>query len=1544
MNDGADVAGHDIGSAPMRGATAAFVGDEMLVVQCAVESRRQGLVPVAVVSSNGLVLDEARASGLTAIDRRGGDLRAAFAGLEYDVLFSIAFEHIIPSDLLARARLAVNFHDGLLPEYGGLNVTTWSILNGAGEHGVTWHLMSELADRGPILREVRFPVAEGDTAFSLNARCYEAGLASFGEVAAAIAAGALELRPQTDDGRRMYKRSQRPIVFLDPAVPAEGIARAVRAVDVGPRAFGKVGAVRWILPSGAGHLVVAAAEVTADTGRPVGTVAADGERIVVQTVDGALAITDLRTPAGTEVTALAAAGIVPGTVLTAPPEAVVEALRAADPGLVAAEPRWRARLAEVHPADPPILHTAPLGDWALVDVPLAAPVAPEQAALTLAVWLDAVAGDDGRGVALADAAGRDATTSLALLRFPVVDLAFDPATPLGEAGAEVAARIAAAVHDGPFLADLVTRDPALRGLTTEAAVGLELEAGAADARPLGALLDVVHRADGTLTVRHRVDDATARRVAGQLAAVAASIAAGATRAADVVLTSPADLELVAALNDTDLDADLTATLDRQFRERRAVAGDAAAVSSRGVTLSYAELGREVDLMAALLTEAGVTAGDTVGVALERSVDMLIAVLGTLSVGAHYLPLDPSYPGERLELMVSDSGTSTLVADRGRVTFDAGSARVLDPAARARAAGAPPAPAHGADALAYVIYTSGSTGRPKGVELEHRQVVNFFAAMDAVIAHDERSVWLAATSLSFDISVLELLWTVTRGLHVVIQSESGYAGAHAGGAASTPARRPGASMSLFYFAADVQQAASGYRLLLDSARWADAHGFEAVWTPERHFHNFGAPYPNPSVVGAALAVATERIGIRAGSVVAPLHSPVRIAEEWAVVDNLSGGRVGVSFASGWQPNDFVLNPSAYATARDSLPGIIDAVQRLWRGESVELPGHDGRPVSVSTLPRPVQAELPIWVTSAGSPATFERAGTVGANVLTHLLGQSVEQLRDNITRYRAAWAAAGHAGEGRVTLMVHTYLDADGDRARETARLPLKGYLGTAVGLLKDLASAFPTFHRAGADADEAFRSLTDDELSQLLDLATERYLTTSGLFGTVTEANAMADAVLAAGVDEIACLIDFGIDDDLVMGGLDLLEQVHQYVVADVATPAASAPAVEQSFADLVEHYGVTHFQCTPSLASMLLVSTRDRAALGSVGHMLVGGEALPLALANELRELLPGRLTNMYGPTETTIWSLVHEIDTPPDAVVPIGRPIANTQIHVLDDLDRELPVGAFGQLYIGGDGVARGYRDRPELTAERFREIGGFGRVYATGDVARVRPDGIVEFGGRADFQVKIRGHRIELTEIESVLDTHPAIARSVVAARGAGGATLVAFVVLRDEFRGSAEAEPDALRAFLAERLPDVMVPSAVGVLTDLPLTPNGKVDRKQLPEVVVAADAAPVDPDQTDSQRLVASAWEHHLGRAAGLDDNFFDLGGHSLLAVKMFREFGESIPDLALTDIFRYPTIRGFAAHVDALRSGGSPDTNGSAPTGPTGANRGELRRRARARG
>src|SRR5438876_10049770 len=223
------------------------------------------------------------------------------------------------------------------------------------------------------------------------------------------------------------------------------------------------------------------------------------------------------------------------------------------------------------------------------------------------------------------------------------------------------------------------------------------------------------------------------------------------------------------------------------------------------------------------------------------------------------------------------------------------------------------------------------------------------------------------------------------------------------------------LSLFYFADDSAADGDRYRLLLEGARFADANNFTAVWTPERHFHPFGGLYPNPAVTSAAVAAITTRVAIRAGSVVLPLHNPIRCAEEWSVVDNLSGGRVALSFASGWHASDFALAPDNFAERRKVMSEGIETLLKLWRGEEVPARSGDGREIRVRIYPPPVQREPPLWITASGNPETFAQAGRIGASVLTNLLVMTRAELARNIARYRAAFKEAGHSGEGRVSV-------------------------------------------------------------------------------------------------------------------------------------------------------------------------------------------------------------------------------------------------------------------------------------------------------------------------------------------------------------------------------------------------------------------------------------------------------------------------------------------------------------------------------------------------
>ncbi|MBZ0151317.1 MAG: non-ribosomal peptide synthetase, partial [Planctomycetes bacterium] len=350
---------------------------------------------------------------------------------------------------------------------------------------------------------------------------------------------------------------------------------------------------------------------------------------------------------------------------------------------------------------------------------------------------------------------------------------------------------------------------------------------------------------------------------------------------------------------------------------------------------------------------------------------------------------------------------------------------------------------------------------------------------------------------------------------------------------------------------------------------------------------------------------------------------------------------------------------------------------------------------------------------------------------------------------------------------------------------------------------------------------------------------------------------------------------------------------------------------EAMQAHGVTHFQCTPSMASMLLLDPKAAAALRGLTHLLVGGEALPDQLARQLRELVPN-LHDVYGPTETTVWSTTQRVGAA--LPVPIGRPLANQTAYVLDDNLQPVPIGAAGELWIGGAGVTAGYFRRPELTAERFRAdpfVAG-GTIYGTGDLVRWTADGVLEYLGRKDNQVKVRGHRIELGEIEAALARHPEVRENVVVAQKDGdGARLCAYLVAR-----AAAPAADELRAHLRALLPEFMVPSHFVVLAELPRTPNLKVDRKALPapESVVAAGAPrPVAAAQDATEDAILSIWKQALNTDdVGVEDNFFDSGGHSILAVRVHREIVQRLGvDLQVTDLFRFTTVRALARHLEA---------------------------------
>jgi len=572
-----------------------------------------------------------------------------------------------------------------------------------------------------------------------------------------------------------------------------------------------------------------------------------------------------------------------------------------------------------------------------------------------------------------------------------------------------------------------------------------------------------------------------------------------------------------------------------FEEQAARTPDAIAVIAENECLTYRELDARTNRLARYLQRAGVGSGTIVGLAVDRSPRMLIALLAILKSGGAYVPIDPGYPRARIDLMIEDAQLGFVITtERIREQLSPGAANIISLDGDAQAIEAqsavPVASSPAGNSLAYVIYTSGSTGKPKGVMVEHRNVVNFFTGMDRAIGA-EPGVWLAVTSISFDISVLELLWTLARGFRVVIHGEG---------------------------------------------------------------------------------------------------------------------------------------------SSDKIPGEI----------------------------------------------------------------------------------------------------------------------------------------HR-----------------------------------------------------------------------------------------------------------HGVTHLQSTPSLLRALASDAQSLEALGKLKKLLIGGEALPASLVASLRQSFTGEIYNLYGPTETAIWSTVYRVQEQRSSI-PIGKPIVNTQVYILDSQLHPAPAGEPGELFIGGDGVGPGYLHRPDLTAERFLAdpFRDGGRLYRTGDMARFLADGNLEFLGRVDFQVKVRGFRVELGEIEAALEQQPGVEQAVVVACEDRQAEriLASYCVAAQ----GASVDPDALRRALEASLPDYMVPSHFILMDRLPLTANGKIDRKALPPIPLPAHLSmdPGDHPRGEFEEFLAKAWAEALGlHRIRRHDDFFGLGGHSLAALKIaFQSQQEFHVDFPLQIFVQCPVLSEQAKRLEDM--------------------------------
>ncbi|MDX2021254.1 MAG: LLM class flavin-dependent oxidoreductase [Deltaproteobacteria bacterium] len=1327
------------------------------------------------------------------------DLLAVLANQPFDYLFSIVNHAITqPAVLALPTKAAINYHDSLLPAYGGFNATAWAILDGQANHGITWHRMSADVDAGAPLLQKALPIADDDTAFGLAARAGELAVRAFAELVAALEQGDLEeapARPVHD----FHFRSQRPgFAVLDFTEGSPSLLRLVRGLDFGNEDNWMTRA-KAQTPTGEFLCVASAAPASTPSASPGTVIGVDDEGFVVATRDGALRLelTSL-SGQGMSLAQLRALGVVVGAHMPTPTlRAVAESFDAA---VTNKERYWVKRLQQLAPACfGECKTTATPGPHQQVTAVLPAtftalPVAQQEATLAAAVaaYLARV-GDELTRVDLGQLVA-ELPQSLQPLYADVVPLCIPvaPETSWASLVQQTQQQLHANAERKTYARDVFTRYGALRGRSGELPVaitstlpqslprGIKVLVGCtADRGHLGLLFD-----SAALSRVH------AERLAARLTHVIAEATPDAPVSALPIVTAEERERLLHTLQDTER-AFTPACIHHLFAAQAARTPQATALVFRSERLSYAELDERSNALAHQLVAMGVGPDQLVAIYIERSLEMVVGLLAILKAGGAYVPLDPAYPQERLAMMLEDSGARWLLTQshlaaqlphhKAAVVLVGGLAN--ETVATTRAAPQVDVQPHH---LAYVIFTSGSTGRPKGVMIEHRNVANFFVGMDERVGQTA-GTWLAVTSVSFDISVLELFWTLSRGFKVVIQEEGDRASLLKAQTTTRATSRP-MGFGLFYFAADSAVAGStnAYQLMLEGARFADTHDFVAVWTPERHFHAFGGLYPNAAVTSAAIAAITKHVQVRAGSVVIPLHDPIRVAEDWAVVDNLSGGRVGLSFASGWHANDFALKPENFAKRHEVMRSSIETVLKLWRGEKIAATNGNGEAIEISVLPRPVRARPPMWIASAGNIETFRMAGRQGYNVLTNMLGQDLKDLAQKFAAYREARAENGHTGEGTISVMLHTFVTDSDDKARALSRQPFGNYLKSSYDLVKVAPWMFPAFKKpSNGSASLADNALDEGDLEALLDHAFDRYFDTAGLFGTPARALRLVEQLKDIGATEVACLIDFGIDPQVVLANLQHLDELRR-----MANPAPADDLQTQapvSIREQFEAHKITHFQCTPSMAR-ILVADGTIGVMGSLQKWLIGGEALPADLAATITRALPHtEVVNMYGPTETTVWSTTAVVRA--DAPITIGTPIANTQIRLLDKNLALAPLGTAAELCIGGASVVRGYLHQPELTASRFiaDPFAPGNRLYRTGDLARYRDDGNIEYIGRMDGQVKVNGYRIELGEIETILGKHPAVKEGVVAVKqNASGPMLVAYVVPSGQATQSAATE--------------------------------------------------------------------------------------------------------------------------------------------------------------
>ena len=865
--------------------TSVFVGSDSLLIECAETWRAKGHNIAAVVTDTPRVTAWARAAGLEVLSAND-DFAAALSGKSFDYLFAITYLRIIPKAVLALPkRGAINFHDGPLPRYAGLNAPTWALINREREYGISWHFMTAEIDAGDLLKQVTFPINADETSLSLNTRCFAVAIESYGTLVDELASGTSTPTAQIKDGHSYFGRYARPAAasVIDWAAPAPSIAALVRALDFGPRYPNMLGSAMF--SAGGKPLLVSSSEALPDESgeAPGSIVAVEADSFSVACGEGTLQIRTVRELSGGELPiglVLTRLGVQVGSKLDSLSPEAREQLTQLDQALARGEGFWTKRLLALDPEEFPYASApskqpeeagASQRELRLsIPQPFSSAFPGESAlASAFALYVARLNGHDQLSLALADKVLIDEQAAFLQLVSPVVpvQISSQPEDRFRDVVARFDEELAALRKRKSFLRNVGARYPELSGTAVMQdqallPIGLALAAE----QPAGTILQL-RLAEGGAQLRYaagRISEQSAVRIARELGDFMNNLAAaGETPVQQVELLSKAARERSQVTwNDTARALPENACIHTLIEAQVDRTPDAVAVACEDKSITYRQLDDAANRLANHLRTLGVKPDQPVGVHVERSIELVIATLGVLKAGGAYVPLDPAYPVDRVALMIEDSGLKVVVTQSSLLAgVSSSGVQTVALDAQAEALGklnaARPAPAAKPENLAYIIYTSGSHRQAQGRDdraPQRRELLRRHGRPRAVTTSPARG-WPSPACRSTS-RCSSCSGRCTHGFKVVVHTDEGARR----GRKSRYARSGDKPLdfSLFYFSADANaEGSERYRLLLDGARYADEHGFSAVWTPERHFHAFGGLYPNPAVTGAAVAAITEK---------------------------------------------------------------------------------------------------------------------------------------------------------------------------------------------------------------------------------------------------------------------------------------------------------------------------------------------------------------------------------------------------------------------------------------------------------------------------------------------------------------------------------------------------------------------------------------------------------------------------------------------------------------------------------------------------------------